>query len=230
MMDLGGSESFVPSEGEGGGSEAAREQAQQRFAGTAAALQQIRREEKKAKRQDDSVAQAILQFLTDNQRTHLATLISRLVGLNCPSVFILSVVSLINPQCAAIVAEYLKEAMGVEENDAETLPATLAHAGELGEHANRELALWTARMDLVLQSDRQTILRALVVADNNIDGTVLQLTTFVLQEFLQTHKKQAAFEKLQPLAIGILHSLFEPHLREYEQLNEESSPPPAGEG
>lgn len=220
MMDLGGSESFVPSEGEGGGSEAAREQAQQRFAGTAAALQQIQREEKKAKRRDDTVAEAILQFLTDNQRTHLATLISRLVGLNCPSVFILSVVSLINPQCAAIVAEYLKEAMSVEETDSEKLPATLAHAGELGEEANIQLASWIARMDLVLQSDRETILGALVVGEKNIDGTVLQLTTFVLQEFLHAHRKQADFEKLQPLAIGILHSLFEPHLREYEKIGD----------
>ena len=225
MMDLGGSESFVPSEGEGGGSEAASEQAAQRFAGTAGALQQIRKEEKKAKRRDDSVAETILKFLTDNQRTHLATLISRLVGLNCPSVFILSVVALINPQCAAIVAEYLKEAMGVEETDSEKLPATLAHTGELGEEANIQLASWIARMDLVLQSDRETILGALVVGEKNIDGTVLQLTTFVLQEFLHAHHKQAAFEKLQPLAIGILHSLFEPHLREYETpaIEEESA-------
>ena len=101
MFDVGGSESFVPSEGEGGMSEQASEAAKQRFAGTSAALQQIQHEEKKSRRRDDSVAQTILQFLTDAQRTHLATLISRLVALNCPSHFILAVLSLISPNCKA---------------------------------------------------------------------------------------------------------------------------------
>jgi len=57
---------------------------------------QIQKEEKKAKKKDDGVAQVILQFLTDDQRTHLATLIARLVALDCPSPFILSILSLIN--------------------------------------------------------------------------------------------------------------------------------------
>lgn len=197
-------------------SEAAREQAQQRFAGTAAALQQIQREEKKSKRRDDSVAQAILQFLTDTQRTHLATLISRLVALNCPSPFILAILSLISPQCRTLVIEYLKESAGEREEQIENqLPV---QAGELGEEANRTLTEWVARMDAVLHTDRENILSALIIAEGNIDGTILQLVTFVLQEFLREKKGAAAFEKLQPLAIGILHAVFEPHMREHEKF------------
>ena len=144
MFDIGGSESFVPSEGEGGASEQASEAAKQRFAGTSAALQQIQREEKKSKRRDDSVAQAILQFLTDNQRTHLATLISRLVSLNCPSHFILAVLSLISKECRGIVNEYLKEALKDRDAELESTNTTIV-PGELGEQANRMLIEWITR-------------------------------------------------------------------------------------
>lgn len=200
-------------------SEAASEAAKQRFAGTSAALQHIQREEKKAKRRDDGVAQTILQFLTDAQRTHLATLIARLVALNCPSIFILAILSLVNDQCRSIVTEYLKETAREREEEAESVQTAII-PGELGAEANRTLVAWITRMDAVLGLDRPTILSALLVSEKNIDGTILQLVTFVLQEFLQTQKKQAAFEKLQPLAVGILHSLFEPHLREYEAIAE----------
>lgn len=218
MMDLGDPESFTPGEGESGASEQAREEARQRFAGMAAALQQLRRDEKKSRRRDDSIAQTILQFLTDAQRTHLATLISRLVGLNCPSTFILAILSLINQDCRAIVIEYLKETAKEREDLLEREHMTLVETGELSADANRLLIEWVARMDVVLASDRRNILISLLVSDKNIDGTVLQLATFVLQDFLRAQGKDVAFGKLQPLAIGILHSLFEPHLREYEAL------------
>lgn len=222
MDELGGFESFAPSEGGSGASEQASEAAKQRFAGTGAALRALQKEEKKAKKRDDGVAQAIMQFLTDAQRAHLATLISRLVALNCPSHFIIAVLSLISPDCHRIVIEYLKENAREREEALERGEAAVALAGELSAEANRLLVEWVARMDAVLENDRQSILQALLVSEKNLDGTILQLTTFVLQEFLHTQHKAAAFEKLQPLAISILHSLFEPHLREYEKLEDVS--------
>ena len=109
MSELGGSESFTPGEEGSGVSEAAREQASQRFAASQQAAQQQQKDEKKAKKRDDGVAQVILQFLTDTQKTHLAILIARLVARDCPSPFILAVLSLINHRCAETVEEYLKE-------------------------------------------------------------------------------------------------------------------------
>lgn len=220
MDALGGFESFAPSEGESGASEAASEAAKQRFAGTGAALRALQREEKKARKRDDSVAQAILQFLTDAQRAHLATLIARLVALDCPSHFVIAVLSLVSPDCRAIVIEYLKETAKEREEALERGEIVIAQTGELSSDANRALVEWVARMEAVLAGDRQNILKALLVSEKNLDGTILQLATFVLQEFLRTHGKDAPFEKLQPLAMNILHSLFEPHLREYEALTE----------
>lgn len=211
MSELGGSESFAPGEDGGGVSEAAREQAAQRFAASQQDGKQQQKDEKKAKKRDDGVAQVILQFLTDTQKTHLATLIARLVARDCPSTFILAVLSLINDKCAETVEEYLNEreidaSAGVI--DRSMIPAQTALTIE----ANERMARWMMRMDVTLQLAPDTILNALIVDDQNIDGTILQLTSFVLQTFLEEQGKKPEFEQLQKLSAGILQSLFTPHM------------------
>jgi hypothetical protein len=211
MSELGGSESFAPGEDGGGVSEAAREQAAQRFAASQQAAQQQQKDEKKAKKRDDGVAQVILQFLTDTQKTHLATLIARLVARDCPSPFILAVLSLINDKCGETVEEYLKERaidLGASEIDRSIIPSETALTVE----ANERMARWLMRMDVTLNVDPNSVLNALIVDDQNIDGTILQLTSFVLQTFLEEQGKKPEFEQLQKLAAGVLQSIFTPHM------------------
>lgn len=211
-----GPENIGPSEGGEGAmgnvSEGVSEQAREQFAQAQAAIQQVRKEEKKARKRDDGVAQMILQFLTDTQRTHLATLIARLVAINCPSPFILAVLSLINEGCKAVVADYLKEKhVAIDESVAHD--QNLISATGLQPEDSAMLVEWIMRMETVLSTDSDNILNALIVDDSNIDGTVLQLTTFVLQTFLAEHGKNAEFESLQQLSISVLQSLFTPHMQ-----------------
>jgi DNA-binding TFAR19-related protein (PDSD5 family) len=211
FMDLGGpGENIAPDEG-GGGGEALSEEARARFAGAAAAQQQAKKEEKKAKKRDDGVAQMIMRFLSDNQRIHLATLISRLVAIDCPSPFLLAILSLVNPDCAKAVEEYLAEQGSSPDIDAKSL-ATIGDTTALSAEANASLEKWILSMELVLASDPQRILKALIVDEGNIDGTVLQLTTFVLEEFLKGHGKAVAFPDLQRVSISILQAVFESYM------------------
>ncbi len=211
FMDLGAGpgENMSPDEG-GGGGEALSEAAKARFAGAAAAQQQARKDEKKAKKRDDGVAQMIMRFLSDTQRIHLATLISRLVAIDCPSPFLLAILSLANAECAKAVEEYLAEQGAAPEIDAKSLAALGDTA--LSAEANESLEKWILSMELVLASDPERILKALIVDEGNIDGTVLQLTTFVLEEFLKGHGKAVAFPDLQRVSISILQSVFEDYM------------------
>lgn len=225
MSETGGLDIGMPDEGTGGVSEAAREEAAQRFAASQQAAAQQQREEKKAKKRDDSVAQMIMQYLTDSQKTHLATLIARLVALDCPTTFLLATLSLINEKCMAAVTEYLREhGMELPADDQpgrSVMPANSA----LTDAANAELAGWIVRMELVLRVDEEPVIRALLVDDQNIDGTILQLTAFVLEEFLAAQEKSVPFENLQQLSAGILQSLFTPamHARMERRLAEEGA-------
>lgn len=221
MSETGGLDIGMPDEGTGGVSEQAREEARQRFAASQQAAAQQQKEERKAKKRDDNVAQVILQFLTDTQKTHLATLISRLVALNCPSPFLLATLSLINDRCKQAVNDYLTEKQ-IDPASASVDHSIIPANSALTEMANEQLAQWIMRMELTMRIDEDAVLNALVVDDHNIDGTILQLTTFVLQEFLTAHEKNVPFENLQQLSVGILQSLFQPAMnaRMERQLSE----------
>lgn len=211
-------ESGAPGEGGASGSETLSEEAKQRFAAAAAGMQQIRREEKKSKKRDDQVAKTIIQFLSDEKHAHLFVLISRLVARDCPSIFILAVLSLIDAASLAAVEEYLKD--GSKETPAPDLSAamTLTKSGSLSADEGQALILWITRMQVVLSLDPQGILLKLMLDDKNVDGTILQLTTFVLQEFFQKRQKEVAFEKLQPLTASILQTVFGPFIPSVRKL------------
>src|SRR3989344_9696313 len=98
MSDFGGLDIGATQEGASNASEQLSEDAKARFAAAAGAMRQIRREEKKSKKKDDRVAQVIMKFLGNQQDAHLFTLISRLVARDCPSIFILAVISLIDEE------------------------------------------------------------------------------------------------------------------------------------
>lgn len=226
MSEFGGLDIGMPEEGQGGASEALSEEARQRFAAAQAAAQQARREERKAKKRDDGVAQAIMQFLTDQQRTHLATLIARIVARDCPSPFILAVLSLINAPCAHAIDEWLKERNVSVPDDADA-PQQPSVNATLDADATAAMGRWILRLELSLALESPAILDALLLDDSNIDGTLLQLTTFVLQDFLRERKQTITFEQTQAIAVRILQSLFGPylhaHLERRQQIAEQSS-------
>ena len=219
MAELGGLDIGAPDEGGGGASEQLSEDAKARFAAAAAAMQQIRREEKKAKKRDDKVAGAIIQFLSDQQNAHLFALISRMVARDCPSIFILAMLSLIHDNSLQEVQEYLKEAMGksaeetvLEHMEGDGKEITLMEEGHLDARTNGDLVTWITRMQMVLSTQAAGILVKLMIDDRNIDGTVLQLATFILQRYCEMHKKTAEYEKLQPLTASILQTVFAPFM------------------
>ncbi len=210
MSELGGIDIGAPGEGATGAPEQLSEEAKARFAAAAAAMQQIRREEKKSKKKDDRVAQVIMKFLGNQQDSHLFMLISRLVARDCPSIFILSIISLIDTESATVVEEYLKETTDKDTRQTVDESMALTNSADMDADMNRAMIDWITRMQMVLSINPEGILLKLMVDDKNIDGTVLQLTTFVLQRFFLDHSKSAEFEKLQPLTANILQTVFEP--------------------
>lgn len=210
MSEFGGIDIGAPGEGATGAPEQLSEEAKQRFAAAAAAMAQIRREEKRSKKRDDQVARVILQFLAQDSNTHLFLLISRLVARDCPSIFILSVISLIDEGSFVAVQEYLQETLQKTAKEAVDENMPLLKTGTLDAETNRVLIEWITRMQMVMALDPERILVSLMLDEKNIDGTILQLATFVLQEFFLKQGKATPFDKVQPLAGSILQTVFEP--------------------
>lgn len=215
MSEFGGLESAAPGEGASGAPEQLSEEAKQRFAAAAAAMKAIQREEKRSKKGDSRVARTIVQFLSDERYTHLFVLISRLVARDCPSIFILTILSLISDDCLVVVQDYLSE-MG-QKSAKETIDESLRlmQTDAVGAVANSTLMEWMTRMQMVLALETLPILKQIMLDEQNIDGTVLQLATFVLQEFFASEmggKKTFPFETLHSLTANILQAVFEPFM------------------
>lgn len=216
MSETGGLDIGLPSEGQSGAPEQLGEDAKQRFAAAGAAMAQIRREEKKSKKRDAKVAKTILQFLNDDKHAHLFVLISRLVARDCPSIFILAVLSLINGDCLAVVDEYFAD----DKDKAPAAAGVELAPGAFDKKANDLLIAWINRMQMVLSADTNAILARIMVDEHNVDGTVLQLATFVLQEFFESDaggRRKAPFEQVQTLTLSILQTVFEPFLDAFDR-------------
>ncbi len=214
-MDDFSMEAGAPSEGSTSAPEGLSEQAKQRFAAAAAGMKAIAREEKRSKKRDSRVARTIVQFLSDERHTHLFILISRLVARDCPSIFILAVLSLISEECQSVVQEYLEEVdqQSAKESVDETM--RIMKSGALDAVSNATLVEWITRLQIVLSLETVAILTKIMIDERNIDGTVLQLTTFVLQEFFESKDgglKSLPFEKLHALTASILQTVFEPFM------------------
>lgn len=220
MSDIGGFESFQPGEGNVAASEALSEQAKQRFAAAAAQLKQIAKEEKKARKRDDRVARTIIQFLGDDQDTALFPLISRLVAKDCPSIFILAILSLIHVPSLETVDEYVKEHR-IQLDIPHNIQTNVTNNVSLPNDMNEALVKWITRLQLVMSIDGELILKRLLIDEGNIDGTVLQLTTFVLLKFFKQNNRSVEYAALQPLTISVLQTIIEPHLASVEKYLKE---------
>lgn len=216
MNEFGGPESFTPGEGATSASEGVSESAKARFAQAQQQIKQIIREEKKARKRDDRVAATIRQFLGDERYAHLFQLISRLASMDTPSVFILAILSLIHEGSLETVEEYITENhIVIQKPDIEALAPK--GTGKLPPEMQEKLLLWTSRLELVISIDAEKILSHLMPDDANIDGSVLQITTFVLIDFFRENKKDVAYDDMQPLTIKILQDIIEPHVETMER-------------
>ncbi len=216
MPEFGGLESFTPSEGGASASEGVSESAKQRFAQAQQQIKQIIKDEKKARKRDDRVAATIRQFLGDERYAHLFQLISRLAAMDCPSVFILALLSLIHEGSLETVEEYIAEhKMVIETPDLSSL--VMAGTSKLSPEVQEKILFWSARLELIMSIDAQRILARLMVDEGNIDGSVLQLTTFVLVDFFRDMDTPIPYEELQPLTIKILQDILEPYMEMMEK-------------
>jgi hypothetical protein len=161
------------------------------------------------------VARTIVQFLGDEKYAHLFQLISRLAARDCPSIFILAVLSLIHQGSREAVEEYIAEnRVMIAEPEAH---GSLFKSKTLPEEVQQTILRWITRLQLVLAIDAEKILSKLMVDEGNIDGSVLQLTAFVLVDFFEALSHPIAYEQIQPVAIKILQDVIEPHLEQIEE-------------
>lgn len=209
MSETGGFESYTPGEGGNSASESVSEQAKQRFAQGQQQAKQQAKDEKKHRRRDDRVARTIRHFMSDEAHAHLFQLISRLSARDCPSIFILAILSLIHNDAREAVEEYIAEHQLVV-----TLPEESGSGHGLSPEHRKAIVLWTTHLELILSLEPMQIIVPLMLDETNIDGSLLQLMTFVLVDFMKSSGSPVTYNDLQPLTMKIVQDLLEPHMED----------------
>lgn len=216
MTELGG-EILGPDEG-AKAIEPLSEATRRKFAAARTAQQMQRKRENRAKKKDDELARVLLQFLNDPHFIALFRPVSALVARNCPSVYLLAVISLIHEEARAEVQKYFKEELQIETAEEVVAGIDLPAAASLSADMRNEILPWITRLQMVLATDPTRIVRSLMVDHSHMDGHVLDVGVFILQEFFQRHGKGSDAEKVKPLATSLLQLVLEPFQGILEEL------------
>lgn len=165
------------------------------------AMQQLQRDEGQAKGYDYSLAAIIVQFLSQPQNTDLFLLVSRVVSLNIPSELIIAILSLVDKKAHQVTRGFLAEGKGEARHSSNSALALHNHTNFEGLSPDHKRAIegWVADMVQVASKNPNRILDTIVVsgAEKRISLTVVQLSAFILRNYLASHGVAIGYEDLR---------------------------------
>jgi uncharacterized FlaG/YvyC family protein len=203
MSEVGDFESFMgpaPSESTEKNDEVFSEQmrkAQQ-------AQQQLQKEEGQAKQNDNQLAQIIVAFLGQEGNTDLFLLISRCVAQNIPSEIIIAVLSLVDQRSSQEIHKMIE---GFENKPQTALTVQDHHSFKsLDPNLRKQIDGWIQNVQHAIfhkphQSAETLILKSVDKQTNEVvrqlSPVFLQLSTFILRNYLAKHSVQIDFERIR---------------------------------
>lgn len=197
------------------------EQFRDQMAATQQAIKQLQQEEGQVRASDTSLAQIIVQFLGQSGNTDLFLLISRVVGQNIPSELILAIIALVDVSASKEVASLLL-APGFKKVEASQTVMTVATPNNfhsLSLDQKKALDIWIKSINAVSSNRPHITLDALIIkkrslnpADNGklikeISPEVIQLSTFILRNYLNSQNVAFEFDQLHEFMTSIFVNL-----------------------
>lgn len=200
MADQGDFELFTgPAPSEQG--EMSDEQFSEEMRRTQQAIKQLQKEEGGAKTNDHNLAKIIVQFLSQPENTDLFLLISRTVAQNIPSELIIAILSLVD-------AKAEKETKGFLEGDKKSQKALTVHQTadfkSINPQQKKEIDKWILTMFQVASKRPHLVLEAIVSkGQREISTVVVQLSSFILRNYLSGHNLSVEFAALREFMQGV---------------------------
>ena len=224
MADGGDFELFsgpAPKEaGEGGD-----EQFSEEMKRTQQALAQLQKEEGQAKAGDHNLALILINFLNEPENTDLFLLISRSLAQDIPSELILAVISLIDKNASDRIKGYLESSEGgIPETKALTVSGRKDFQS-LSPEIKKRIDEWVGKINKVAVKKPHRSLESRVTtkrsndpagspkAVREISPSLVQLSAFVLRNFLTAQKITNEFEPLRTFMQEVFVNLVK-HLEE----------------
>lgn len=202
---------------------AAFEKFKERIKAASAQIKALKKAEKKKKEKEDQLIQILLQFVKTSKKQDIMLLIARLLELNIPTVFVLSIVLLGNKDIqekAGIALLTGQNRQVVGENRALSF---FDRGSVLPLEIKIEIDAWMKNMLTQALEYPHRMVETVYDEDGNLVLPLLQLTSFVLRDFLNDYQQEFNYEKLKEFSDffinGIMKNVLE-HIENQKELNE----------
>lgn len=180
-------------------SEVSDEKFQEQMRKTQAAVKRLQKEEGQAKKNDSNLAKIIVQFLGQSGNTNLFLLISRVVAQNIPSELIIAILSLVDKHAEKETKGYLSG----EKGKALTVHRK-ADFKSLDPKHKKDIDEWVHDMFQVAAKRPHLVLDNMVnKASFEISPTLIQLSAFILRDYLAKNDLNVEFEILHEFMQGV---------------------------
>jgi len=213
-------------EGGEGVDPAAFEKFKERVKAASAQIKADKKKEQKQKKKEDQLIKILLQFVKKDNKRDIMLLIARLLEQNIPPLFILSIVLLghkdVGKELGIDLAKPLLE--GEKAVDDKSL-VSFTEDMTLPLKAKAEIDNWMKYILKTAMEEPQKIYKRCLNADETTKLPLLQLTSFILRDYLHSMQIESDYEKLKEFSdfflSAVMKRLKEMKVKEISNKKEE---------
>jgi hypothetical protein len=203
---------------------AAFEKFKERMRIAAQQLKLLQKAEKRRKQSEDELVRILLRFIKSGANKDILLLVSRLLEINVPAGFIVSVLMIAYKDIQQqLGVKMLPEGdLPVEDPGAgtETLPDTYIGGETLPLKVKIAIDTWVQEIDKRVAVDPEKHIKTLLDPDDMVVLSARQLAAFCLRDFLAEQEMKTEYQKLKDFADFLLQGIMKKAKEQYENQKE----------
>lgn len=196
------------SEGQEAYDPASFERFKQRMAAASAQIAALQKQEKRQKKSEDELVRILMKFLQSGQKDEIIQLVSRLLELNVPSGFIVSVLLISNLEMQVETGLHLLGA-GVINTENEDLPEIYVGNNVMPLKIKIAIIKWTEAIKNKSFDNALKLLKTIKDEKGELHHSAVQLATFCLRDFMEEQNAEYEFDQIKSFAKFILMDIIQ---------------------
>jgi hypothetical protein len=189
------------------------EKFKERIKAASAQIKAAKVQEQKKRKKEQNLIAILIKFVKGNQKKDIMLLIARLLEENLPPLLILSIVMLGHED---LVKEVELEG---EKTDNQAL-AFFEKEQVLPLEIKVEIDKWIKNVLTQALDNPKKLLKTVYDADENIKLPLIQLSSFILRDFLESKKQETDYEKLKEFSDFFLNGVLKQVKKQQETQKE----------
>lgn len=170
--------------------------------------QALQKAEAKTRKKDDCLAQVIKNFLATKQSGPILPLLVRCLDKNIPAGFLVGILALVDATAKKEFDEFLTKVEPFLLTGSLQLPQRVSQNADFSVEVQQDLHAWENSLLEFSLTNPTRLLTTALSPEKKVYSSLLQLTAFVLQEFLAGQKSSVDFAVVRNCSETLLVKIF----------------------